>query len=142
MILLDTDHLSILTHTDNPRCETLRTRLRASGDTEIGVPAPCVEEQLRGWLARINKAAEPDTQVFGYDQLLASIKFLASWNLVRFDERAAEELRRLRASRIRIGTQDLKIAAIALVHDALLLTANARDFRKVPGLRWGNWLAT
>jgi tRNA(fMet)-specific endonuclease VapC len=35
---------------------------------------------------------------------------------------------------------DLKIAAIALVHDALLLSANLRDFRKVPGLRVESWL--
>ena len=35
---------------------------------------------------------------------------------------------------------DLKIAAIALVNDALLLSGNLRDFRQVPGLRVENWL--
>lgn len=35
---------------------------------------------------------------------------------------------------------DLKIASIALVHDALILTANLRDFSRVPGLRCANWL--
>lgn len=35
---------------------------------------------------------------------------------------------------------DLKIASIALNHDALLLTANVRDFDQVPGLRTENWL--
>jgi tRNA(fMet)-specific endonuclease VapC len=35
---------------------------------------------------------------------------------------------------------DLKIAAIALVNDALLLTANLRDFERVPRLRIENWL--
>jgi tRNA(fMet)-specific endonuclease VapC len=34
----------------------------------------------------------------------------------------------------------LKIAATALVHDALLLSANLRDFERVPGLRIENWL--
>ena len=43
-------------------------------------------------------------------------------------------------SRIRIGTADHKIAAIAIVTDALLLTANRRDFEKVPGLRFDNWM--
>jgi tRNA(fMet)-specific endonuclease VapC len=46
----------------------------------------------------------------------------------------------LRKQRIRIGSQDLKIAAIALTRDALLLSANLRDFRHVPGLRVENWL--
>jgi predicted nucleic acid-binding protein len=36
--------------------------------------------------------------------------------------------------------EDLKIASIALVNDALLLTANSRDFEKVPGLQFENWL--
>jgi predicted nucleic acid-binding protein len=34
----------------------------------------------------------------------------------------------------------LKIAAIAMAESALLLSANLRDFQKVPGLRVENWL--
>ncbi len=37
---------------------------------------------------------------------------------------------------------DLKIAAITLAHDALLLTRNIADFERVPGLRAENWLDT
>lgn len=33
-----------------------------------------------------------------------------------------------------IGTNDLWIAATALVHDMALVTNNADEFRKVPGL--------
>ena len=35
---------------------------------------------------------------------------------------------------------DLKIASIALVHDALFITANLRDYSLVPNLRRENWL--
>jgi tRNA(fMet)-specific endonuclease VapC len=35
---------------------------------------------------------------------------------------------------------DLKVAAVAIATGALLLTANRRDFRQVPGLRFENWL--
>ena len=45
-----------------------------------------------------------------------------------------------RQRRIRIGTQDLKIAAISRVHDALLLSTNVRDFGRVPGLRVESWI--
>jgi len=34
----------------------------------------------------------------------------------------------------------MKIASIALAHEALLLTRNLRDFTKAPGLRMENWL--
>ncbi len=42
--------------------------------------------------------------------------------------------------RIRIGTTDLKIAAIALTHQGTLLSSNRRDFDQVPGLRVEDWL--
>ena len=58
----------------------------------------------------------------------------------RFGRIAADRFEQLRRQKIRIGTQDLKIAAVALKMDALLLTANLRDFRQVPGLRVENWL--
>jgi tRNA(fMet)-specific endonuclease VapC len=35
---------------------------------------------------------------------------------------------------------DLKIACIAVAHDATLLTRNERDFSQVPSLRFENWL--
>ena len=60
-------------------------------------------------------------------------------NILDFDEEAAAELQRLRSMKIRIGTMDLKIAAIVLVHDATLLTRNLVDFRKVPGLKAEDW---
>ena len=34
----------------------------------------------------------------------------------------------------------LKMACIAVANNALFLTANRRDFEKVPGLRFENWL--
>ena len=39
-----------------------------------------------------------------------------------------------------MSTSDMKIASIALVHDATLLTRNLHDFTKVPDLRVENWL--
>ena len=41
--------------------------------------------------------------------------------------------------KMRVGTMDFRIAAIALAHDALLLSRNLTDFRKVPGLRVEDW---
>ena len=43
------------------------------------------------------------------------------------------------AKRVRIATMDLRIAAIALDQGLTLLTRNARDFSKVPGLIFEDW---
>lgn len=53
---------------------------------------------------------------------------------------AAEKFKELRRAGVRIGPNDLKIASLAITNDALLLTRNARDFSRVPGLRFENWL--
>jgi tRNA(fMet)-specific endonuclease VapC len=56
-----------------------------------------------------------------------------------FDESAIAHFQRLWLMRLRVGTMDMKIAAIALAHDATLLTRNISDFEKVPGLLVEDW---
>jgi tRNA(fMet)-specific endonuclease VapC len=65
---------------------------------------------------------------------------LQRWTIIPFDDAAADEFMRLRKAGVRIGTMDLKIASIAKIHGALLLSANLTDFKKVPDLRVENWL--
>ena len=38
-----------------------------------------------------------------------------------------------------IGPHDTTIAATALRHQASMITRNAREFSRVPGLQWVNW---
>jgi tRNA(fMet)-specific endonuclease VapC len=82
----------------------------------------------------------PFLPVPAYVRLGQLFTVLSDWEIAPFEERAADQFAGLRRQRIRIGTIDLKIASIALVIDALLVTANLRDFSLVPGLRCENWL--
>lgn len=95
---------------------------------------------MRGWLAEIRRHTDPARQMKAYDHLVRQVEILASWIILPWDEDAIAKFSTLRAAGVRVGTQDLKIAAIALAHDALLLTRNSLDFAKVPGLRFENWL--
>jgi tRNA(fMet)-specific endonuclease VapC len=140
MIFLDTDHLTLLKYPESPRYTALVARMEASPDQEIGTTIVSVEEQWRGWLAVIARVRDVARQVAPYRELMGLLDSLQKWTILPFDEAAAAEYARLRADGIRIGTMDLKIASIALVHKALLLSANLSDFRKVPGLRVENWL--
>jgi tRNA(fMet)-specific endonuclease VapC len=139
VILLDSDHLTVLMLAEDRRNAGLADRLERVQGESVAVTVVSVEEHTRGWLAAI-KARTAAGQVIAYDRLIRLVRFLQDWEIVRFEEQAADAFNRLRKHGVRIGTQDLKIASIALTNDALLLSANLRDFSKVPGLRVENWL--
>lgn len=140
MILLDTDHLTVLGFPDDSRHAALTGRMRTSSERMFAFMVVSVEEQMRGWLAEIKRRQDVHKKIPAYDRLGKLFDFLSEWDVVPFDGPAADEFKRLRKERIRIGAQALKIASIALVHDALLLSSNLRDFRRVPGLRVESWL--
>ena len=98
------------------------------------------EEQCRGWLAKIRQAQGALEEVWAYEQLQKVFAFLGTARVEPFGRDAAIRFGRLRKEKIRVGSQDLRIAAIALAAGSLLLSANLRDFRLVPGLRVENWL--
>lgn len=139
MILLDTDHLSVLTKRQATGHALLIERLE-NADEPLAIPIVCVEEQCKGWLAKIHRMRDIHQQIAPYDRLTEFFNFLAEWDMVSLDAAAADAFDQFRSQKIRIGSQDLKIAAIALTQNALLLSANLRDFRHVPGLRVENWL--
>ena len=135
MIVLDSDHLSILQQPQSPQYERLIAAMDGSADGDFVTTAVSLEEQLRGWLAAINRARKVHDQIAYYARLTGLVDFFSRWHVVAFSQPAADRFAALRKSGIRIGTMDLKIAAIALSNDAVLLSANLRDFEQVPGLR-------
>lgn len=115
-------------------------KFRSAADAIIVTTVVCIEEEFRGWLAEINRYGDVHKQLAAYGGFTELLKSLTAWEILPFDDAAATEFKRLRAQRIRIGTQDLKIASICRIHGALLLSANLRDFRKVPNLLVEDWL--
>ena len=140
MIIFDTDHLNILQIGKGSKYDTLAARMDESPEDHFVTTVVTFEEHMRGWLAGIRRARDVVSQVQPYDQLINLVRFFQAWEMLRFDEDAAARFGALRQQRLRIGTQDLKIASIALEHDATLLSANLRDFDQVPGLRVEDWL--
>jgi tRNA(fMet)-specific endonuclease VapC len=114
--------------------ENIRARLATVPEAEVAASIVSYEEQMRGWLAHIAGLRGVDRQVEGYRQLERLLGFYCDTHLLPFDEKAVDEYQRLWLARIRVGTMDLKIAAIALANNATLLTRNRRDFERVPAL--------
>jgi tRNA(fMet)-specific endonuclease VapC len=140
MIILDTDHISVLQHEDSPKTVALLKKLESLPPEEVATTVATLEEQSRSWLSLIGRYSDVRLQVAYYDRLKAMFEFFAGWQVIRFDEMAAERFQQLRRQGVRISSTDLKIASIALVNNATLLSANLRDFDKIPGLVVENWL--
>jgi tRNA(fMet)-specific endonuclease VapC len=140
MILLDSDHLTVLKYRDSERFARLTGRLQGVADEPVGTTIVNVEEQMRGWLASLAKERAVLRQVSAYRELAALFDFFRKLHIAPFSDEAAARFQDLRAARVKIGTMDLKTACVALIHHAILLTANRKDFEKVPGLHFENWL--
>jgi tRNA(fMet)-specific endonuclease VapC len=138
VVVLDTDHLSEL-EVHSTVGQRFLGRL-ATARQEAVITAVSVEEQLRGWLAEIRSRTKPRDQIQAYARLVRTVESHARWTILPWDEEAVLQFQQLVAKRVRIGTQDLKIAAITLAHNAVLLTRNTGDFCHVPGLKFENWL--
>lgn len=136
--VLDTNHLAELEE-NSAAGKLLRARLQLQTDP-IATTIISVEEHLRGWLALLNRSNDPDWQIRVYARLQRQVDLFAQWMVLPFDQEAAALLRYFQKQRLKIGTMDLKIACIAIAHDATLLTRNTVDFAQVPGLRFENWL--
>jgi len=67
------------------------------------------------------------------------MEFYSTVPLLDFDSAAYRHYAALREEKLRIGTQDLRIGAIALSNKGVLITRNTRDFSKVPNLRFEDW---
>ena len=77
--------------------------------------------------------------VSAYELLFELIVDSRSYRILPYTVAADALFTAWRAAKIRIGTQDLRIAAICVVHGAKLITRNRRDYELVPGLSLEIW---
>jgi len=126
MVILDTDHMSLLEWENTPAAPQLERRLDRLPAEEIATTIVNFEEQVRGWMATLAKAKRLVEQIPVYDRLVGQLRIYCALKILSFDENAAVQFQALRKSKLRLGTMDLKIAAIALSRQATLLWPTAK----------------
>jgi tRNA(fMet)-specific endonuclease VapC len=132
MYCLDTDVVSAVMRADPPLAVV--RRLAVVPPEEQCTTAVTLGELLYGAAKRGSAKLERRVR----EVVLNAISVLP------FDDQAATvygPLRaRLESEGRRLAEPDLRIASIALVHEATLVTGNLRHFARVPGLTVENWL--
>jgi tRNA(fMet)-specific endonuclease VapC len=138
MTAFDTDILSLLAKDSQPT----HARVRSIPAAEQVVPIVVAEEILRGQLATIRRAQAGQSRITledAYSYFEETLTLLQRLTFLKYSAASHNLFLGLKAARIKIGSQDLRIAAICIVHGAKLVTRNARDYRQVPGLNLEIW---
>ena len=133
--VLDTDHVSFFQR-GYPQ---VVAHVLARPADRLAVTIVTVEEQLRGRLSQIRQASSGPSRLQGYARLHDAVDFFSQIRILDFDAIAETHYEALRQQRIRIGSQDLRIAAIVLAVGGILVTHNTGDFRQVPDLPIEDW---
>ena len=136
--LLDTATISYLQRGQEPWA----SNILALPAEQRRIPVIVVEEQMRGRLAQIRAAEsqrDREKLLTAYGWLAETAAFFADVTIIPFDDPAHTQYETLRRIHRNLGTQDLKIAAIALTQNAVLVTPNVAHFRPISGLRMEDW---
>jgi tRNA(fMet)-specific endonuclease VapC len=137
--ILDTDTLTVIQRRSEPAYTRLVSRFNASPDIRVFTTIVSFEEQTRGWLEYVKRARSPDQLIKAYSMLHELHLDFSTRPVLDFDAQAAHVYNRLLHARLRLGSMDLRIAAITLARNEILLTRNLKDFRRVPNLRAEDW---
>jgi tRNA(fMet)-specific endonuclease VapC len=109
---------------------------------EQSVPVIVVEEILRGRLNSIRRSESAKSKTSltrAYDLLEETVIAFGQVTILPFSSAAEGLCLEWRRQKLRLGTHDLRIAAICVARAATLVTRNQRDFERVPGLSLENW---
>jgi tRNA(fMet)-specific endonuclease VapC len=139
MFVLDTDHLGILQRQTGLQFGVLMRRISQYPEAGFFVTIVSFHEQILGWNACLARARDTSGVVRGYTKLEGILSDFARSQVLPYTSAAADMFEELRKHRIRIGTMDLRIGAIALAKGMTVLTRNVADFRRVLNLSVEDW---
>lgn len=137
--LLDTDHISFLQRRSGSEFTRLVTRMGQHSSTDFALSIISFHEQVLGAHNFINRARTDTNMIRGYTLLLEVLQGFTIAPVLPFDAGAVAVLADLRSQEVRVSTMDLRIAAIAISRNLVLLTRNISDFNKVSGLMMEDW---
>jgi tRNA(fMet)-specific endonuclease VapC len=101
------------------------------------VPVIVVEELMRGRLNIIRQAEAGRASISlarAYELFEETFVDFRRLHILSYTVQAEALYQEWRRRGFRLGTHDLRIAAICVAHSATLISRNRRDFERVPGL--------
>lgn len=135
LYVLDTDTLTLWLRGQARVCE----RIAKHDPSELCLTIVTIEEILRGWYTQIRRARNEEQVARSYAALQQTVELASRLRILAFDIAAIQQFNHLKKQRLRVGTNDLRIAAIVLENRAMLVTRNQSDFGNIPALKFEDW---
>lgn len=135
LLVLDTDILSLYRRGQ----PLVVQRMFQQSLNTLATTAITVEEQLTGWYTLLRKQKSREQLARAYRNLVETVLELNQFRLLSCTEVAIDRFENLRSQKLGVRANDLRIAAIALVNNATVVTRNVVNFSRVPGLLVENW---
>ena len=134
MLVLDTDAISIIQRgSQGSQFSALMAFLDDAKD-DVYATVISLDEQVHGAFNEIANS-NPQIRIRGYRRLHDLVDDYCGRPMLDYDDKAESIFDRLKGMKGRPATKDLRIASIALSHNATLVTGNVSDFAKIPLLR-------
>jgi tRNA(fMet)-specific endonuclease VapC len=117
-------------------------RAEATPGDQHAIPVVVMEEILRGRLNEVRRAEGGRSRISierAYDLFQETVDYFQHFYILSYAPGAERLYQDWRQQRIRLGTHDLRIAAICVAESATLISRNRRDFELVPGLSVEFW---
>jgi tRNA(fMet)-specific endonuclease VapC len=136
MYLLDTNHIVCWQCAKGAEFMLLRQRLEQIRDLDVFVSIVSFHEEIVGWNRYLTRAKNSNSLVKAYSKFDQILHDFGQMQVLPFDQKAADVFDELvRQKHSRVGVMDLRIAAIAIANQMLLLTQNTVDFERIPNLQ-------
>ena len=133
--VLDTDTLTLLRQSHRKAVD----RALAQPNGSVVTSVINVEEQISGWYTAVRRTKSPQLLSETYDRLARTVTFLSQFPILNFSLEGIAKYEELLRLKLGVRANDLRIAAIALVHGATVVTRNVADFNCISDLTVENW---
>ncbi len=136
MFSLDTDTVNGIIRR-NPH---ILRRVRSVLNADQWISTIVVEEIVGGQIGRINALRSRNRPVERESQFLADlIRSLSTLQILPYTDEAEQLYQSWIAKQKRVGPNDCRIAASAILAGFTAITCNGKGFSTIPGVPWQDW---
>ncbi len=136
--VLDSDVASLLTHYPNQQPHLVQ-KVSAMPIQQMWISIVTIEEAIKGAFALINNPKMPTAQIQSCELLRRIMQEYSRFRILPYDATAQQVYKNMTAAEKRVGTNDCKIAAIAMSRNFVVVTRNVRDFTRINGVVFEDW---